>query len=197
MKLYRKFGKRTLDIVVSAAALPFIAIIALPISAAIKKEDGGSVFYLGERYGEDMKKFRMYKFRTMKENAPDLRNADGTTFNSETDPRLTKVGAFLRKTSIDELPQILNVFLGHMSFVGPRPSPMGNEKTYTDYVKQKFEVKPGITGLNQAVLRNKATLEERYANDVYYAQNLSFMMDLKILIKTFFGVMKHDNIYKS
>lgn len=144
-----------------------------------------------------MRKFRMFKFRSMKMNAPDIRNADGTTFNSEKDIRLTRIGSFLRKTSIDELPQILNVFLGDMSFVGPRPSPMGNERTYTDFVKKKFDVRPGITGYNQALLRNSATLEERYKNDIYYAENLSFLLDCKIIYMTLRSVLCRENVYKN
>ena len=139
----------------------------------------------------------MFKFRSMKMNAPDIRNADGTTFNSEKDIRLTRIGSFLRKTSIDELPQILNVFLGDMSFVGPRPSPMGNERTYTDFVKKKFDVRPGITGYNQALLRNSATLEERYKNDIYYAENLSFLLDCKIIYMTLRSVLCRENVYKN
>ncbi len=107
-----------------------------------------------------MKKFRMLKFRSMKMNAADIRNPDGTTYNSVKDDRQTKIGKILRQTSLDELPQFLNVLMGDMSLVGPRPSPMGNEKTYTTFIKKKFKVRPGITGYNQALKRNSATLEE-------------------------------------
>ena len=101
----------------------------------------------------------------------------------------------MRKTSIDELPQIFNVLLGDMSFIGPRPSPMGNEKTYTDFVKKKFNVRPGITGYNQALKRNSATLEERYKNDVYYAEHVSFLLDAKIVLMTIKTVLLRRNIY--
>ena len=163
----------------------------------IKLEDHGDVFYNEERYGSNMKKFKMFKFRSMKMNAPDVRNADGTTFNSEKDVRLTKIGGFLRKTSIDELPQIFNVLLGDMSFVGPRPSPMGNENTYTDFIRKKFGVRPGITGYNQALKRNSATLEERYRNDVYYAEHVSFLLDCRIIIMTLKSVLRRENVYKN
>ena len=102
----------------------------------------------------------------------------------------------MRRNSIDEIPQLINVLLGDMSIVGPRPSPMGNEATYTDNVKRKFDVRPGITGYNQALLRNSATLEERYKNDVFYAQNISFRFDIKILCMTIKAVIKHSNIYQ-
>lgn len=195
--IYRTIIKRILDIVISLIALSFITIIGIPVAIAIKLEDGGSVFFLGTRYGKNMKKFKMYKFRSMKMNAKDIRNADGTTYNSAKDDRQTKVGRFLRKTSIDELPQFINVLKGDMSLVGPRPSPMGNEHTYTDFVKRKFKVRPGITGYNQALLRNSATLEERYKNDVYYAEHVSLVFDIKIIVMTVKGVLGRKNIYNS
>lgn len=194
---YRIYVKRFLDVIISLIAFPFILVIAIPISLAIKIEDGGSVFFLGKRYGKDMKKFNMFKFRSMKMNAADIRNADGTTFNSADDARQTKVGRILRKTSLDELPQFFNVLIGDMSLIGPRPSPMGNEATYTEFVRKKFSVRPGITGYNQALKRNKSTLEERYKNDVYYAENISFGLDLKILLLTIKGVLLRKNIYRS
>lgn len=197
MKVYRDCIKRCIDIVISLVAMVFVILLGIPIAIAIKLEDGGSILYSGQRYGLNMKKFPMYKFRSMKENAEDIRNEDGTTFNSANDQRLTKVGRFIRKTSLDELPQFFNVLKGDMSFIGPRPSPMGNEATYTDFIKKKFQVKPGITGYNQALLRNKATLEERYKNDVYYAENVSFGLDVKIVFMTVLTVVKRKNIYNS
>lgn len=139
----------------------------------------------------------MFKFRTMKMNAPDIRNIDGTTFNSSKDPRLTKIGSFLRKTSIDELPQLFNVLIGDMSLIGPRPSPLGNERTYNDFILQKFKVRPGITGFNQALKRNGATLEERYRNDVYYVDNISFKLDMQIVYLTIKMVVSRKNVYNS
>lgn len=197
MKIYRDCVKRGIDIGISLVAMVFVIILGIPIAIAIKIEDGGSILYGGLRYGKNMRKFPMYKFRSMKENAADIRNADGTTFNSANDPRLTRVGRFIRKTSLDELPQFFNVLKGDMSFIGPRPSPMGNEATYTDFIKKKFQVKPGITGYNQALLRNKATLEERYKNDVYYAENVSFALDIRIFFMTVASVLKRKNIYNS
>lgn len=195
--IYRNYIKRAIDIVISLIALPFIVLVGIPISIAIKIEDGGTVFFLGPRYGKDMKKFMMFKFRSMKMDAKDIRNADGTTFNSAQDDRQTKIGKYLRKTSLDELPQFINVLIGDMSFIGPRPSPMGNEATYTDYIKKKFQVRPGITGLNQALKRNSATLEERYKNDVYYVEHVSFGLDVKIIFMTIKSVLLRKNIYNS
>lgn len=195
--IYRDYIKRAIDIVISLIALPFIVLIGIPIAMAIKIEDGGTVFFLGPRYGKDMKKFKMLKFRSMKMNAKDIRNADGTTYNSAQDDRQTKIGKILRKTSLDELPQFINVLIGDMSFIGPRPSPMGNEATYTDFVKKKFQVRPGITGYNQALKRNSATLGERYKNDVYYAEHVSFGLDVKIIFMTIKSVLLRKNIYNS
>jgi lipopolysaccharide/colanic/teichoic acid biosynthesis glycosyltransferase len=195
--LYKNCLKRLLDIMLSLLALPFVAIVGIPIAIAVKREDGGPVFYRSLRYGKDMKKFSMLKFRSMKVNAKDIRNQDGTTYNSENDERQTRIGRLLRKTSLDELPQFVNVLKGDMSFIGPRPSPMGNEATYTDFVKKKFRVRPGITGYNQALKRNSATLEERYRNDVFYAENVSFPLDVKIILMTIVSVVKRKNIYRS
>lgn len=197
MKIYRNYAKRIIDIVISLIAFPFIIIIGIPIAIAIKIEDGGNIIYRDQRYGKDMKKFFMYKFRSMKMNAANIRNADGTTFNSDKDPRLTKVGRVIRKTSLDEIPQFINVFKGDMSLIGPRPSPMGNEATYTDFIKKKFRVQPGITGYNQALKRNSASLEERYKNDVYYVENISFLLDVKIILLTIKAVIQRKNIYNS
>ena len=195
--LYKNCLKRLLDIMLSLLALPFVAIVGIPIAIAVKREDGGPVFYRSLRYGKDMKKFSMLKFRSMKVNSKDIRNQDGTTYNSENDERQTRIGRLLRKTSLDELPQFVNVLKGDMSFIGPRPSPMGNEATYTDFVKKKFRVRPGITGYNQALKRNSATLEERYQNDVFYAENVSFPLDVKIILMTIVSVVKRKNIYRA
>ena len=195
--MYKHFFKRFLDIVIALIAMPFLILVGIPIAIAIKVEDGGTVFYLGPRYGKNMKKFRMFKFRSMKMNAADIRNEDGSTYNSEKDDRQTKVGKFLRKTSLDEIPQMINILIGDMSLIGPRPSPMGNEATYTDFIKKKFMVRPGLTGLNQALRRNSATMDERYKNDVYYAENVSFGLDVKVFFMTIKSVLLKKNIYNS
>ncbi len=112
--------KRIVDFLISLIILPFLLLLIIVVGIAIKIDDHGPVFYMAERIGYHGKIFKMFKFRSMKVNAPDLRYADGSTYNSEDDPRVTKVGRFLRKTSLDEIPQFLNVFLGHMSFIGER-----------------------------------------------------------------------------
>lgn len=195
--IYKKFGKRILDILLSVLLLPLLLLVTIPVGIAIKLDDGGTIFFKGKRLGKNMKIFKMYKFRTMKENAPDIRNKDGSTYNSEKDPRLTKIGGFLRKTSIDELPQILNVLEGTMSFIGPRPSPLGNLDIYTERFKRKFEINPGITGYNQAKLRNNATMKQREDNDIYYLENMSFALDIKIAFLTVKNILKKKNINRN
>lgn len=195
--MYRYGIKRILDLILSVILLPLVLLLFIPVSIMIKLDDKGPVFYNAPRLGEDLKEFKMYKFRTMINNAPDIRNSDGTTFNSENDPRLTKIGRILRKTSIDELPQIINVLKGDMSFIGPRPSPLGNEHLYDTFFMEKFKVKPGITGYNQALVRNNATLDERIKNDVFYVNNISLILDIKIVIMTIKSVVKTENIYRN
>lgn len=195
--MYRYGIKRIFDIIVSLLLLPFLLLIMIPVAIMIKLEDKGPVFYNAPRLGKGMREFPMYKFRSMKVNAPDIRNEDGSTFNSDNDPRVTKIGHILRKTSIDELPQLLNVLKGDMSFVGPRPSPLGNKDIYPKEFFKKFDVCPGITGYNQAVLRNNSTMEQRVKNDVYYVENISFMLDVKIIFLTGASVIKSKNINRN
>lgn len=199
-KLYTNFFKRVLDIVLSLILLPFILIACIIIAPIIFIEDKGPIFYNGKRLGKNGKVFKMYKFRSMIVNAPDIRNKDGSTFNSEKDPRLTKIGKFLRKTSIDELPQIINVLKGDMSFVGPRPHIITNYKGYNTLTKEKqqrLKIRPGITGYSQAYYRNSITSDEKIKNDIYYVNNVSLLLDIKIIIKTFVSVINRDNIYVS
>lgn len=195
--MYRYFIKRIIDIIAAILLMPFVLIITVICAAAIKLEDGGPVFYNAPRLGKGMKEFKMYKLRSMIVNAPDIRNSDGTTFNSMEDPRLTKVGRFIRKTSVDELPQLINVLKGDMSLVGPRPSPLGDKSIYPKEFFRKFEVAPGITGYSQALVRNNATMEERIKNDSYYVDNISFLLDMKIIIMTAASVLNSKNIYRN
>lgn len=197
--MYKKYIKRLLDILFSIIGLPFFGVLFIVITPLILlDDDGGPIFYIANRLGKDGKLFRMYKFKNMKNDAPDIRNADGTTYNSEDDPRVTKIGKMLRKTSLDETPQILNVLKGDMSFVGPRPDPSDSmEKLYRPGDEIKLTVRPGITGYSQAYYRNSSTLDQRFDGDVYYARNVSFLLDLKILFKTVQTVLSHKNVYRN
>lgn len=189
------FLKRLIDIIVSILFLLPFSFIFLLIGILIKVEDKGSVFYCGERLGKNGKVFKMYKFRSMKVNAPDIRNSDGSTFNSSNDPRITKIGKVLRETSIDELPQLINVLKGDMSIIGPRAS-MGNSiSTFEKDELDKMKVRPGITGFTQAYFRNSLTMREKRLKDAWYANNVTFILDIKILFKTIGTVIRRESLY--
>lgn len=175
--------------------MPFWLILAVPIMIAIKLDDGGPVFYKSKRVGKGFKQFGMFKFRSMKVNAPDLRNADGGTYNAADDPRVTKIGKFLRETSLDETPQLLNIIKGDMSIIGPRAGDWESVDTYEDDEKDKCNVKPGLTGYCQAYYRNSASVREKRLKDAWYANNVSFLLDVKIFFKTISTVLKHENLY--
>lgn len=196
MTFYRNHGKRMLDIALAVVGLPVLGVASLVAAPAVRR-DGGPAIYRSTRVGAGLREFTMYKFRSMTVNAADIRNADGSTFNSTDDPRVTRVGAILRKTSVDELPQILNVLRGDMSFVGPRPSPTGNRDRYDELALRRFEVRPGITGLDQAVNRNSASLAERFANDARYVDECTLRMDLWILARTFVRVGSQKGLHRN
>lgn len=194
--MYKSFFKRLIDFLVALAALPFLLLILAVVAPVIYFTDKGPVFYNAFRMGKNGKRFTMYKLRSMKVNAPDLRNPDGSTFNSENDPRVTQIGRFIRKTSIDELPQLLNVLKGDMSLVGPRPTLYSNDYfTFDAETKKRYEVRPGITGYTQAYFRNSIGQEEKFKYDAWYVDNISFLLDLKVIFKTFFSVLKQKDIF--
>lgn len=191
-----QFIKRSLDLLLSLFLFPLFLIIYIIVAIAIKLDDRGPVFYFPQRIGKNGKIFKMYKFRSMKVNAPDIRLKDGSTFNSEDDPRVTRVGKFIRKTSIDELPQLINIILGDMSFIGPRPDSAMYLNQYTEEEKIILTVRPGITGYNQAVNRNSVGTKEKLQNDIYYVNNASLSFDLKILFLTVKTVILSKNVYR-
>ena len=196
--MYKKFGKRALDILLSLIALPFVLLVIVIMAPFIYLEDRGPVFYNATRRGMKGKNFKMFKLRSMYVNSPNLRNADGSTFNSDKDPRVTKIGRFMRKTSVDELPQILNVLIGDMSFIGPRPTLATTPyEQLPEINKRRLAVRPGITGYAQAYYRNSITQQEKFQHDCYYAENISFAMDVKVLLQTVKSVLKRENIYVS
>ena len=196
--MYRNCIKRLLDILISLIGLPFFCLLFVILAPIIYFTNRGPVFYIAPRLGKNGKKFHMLKFRSMKVNAPDIRNADGSTYNGADDPRVTKIGKIMRKTSLDEIPQILNVLKGDMSLVGPRAFLGTTAKAYDEMDekrKKRLTVRPGITGYSQAYYRNSIGLEEKIEYDCYYVDHVSFRMDLKILFKTVASVLKHENIY--
>lgn len=194
---YKEYFKRLLDIVWGIIGFVVCSIVFIIVGPIIYLTDKGPILYISDRLGKNGKIFKMFKFRSMKMNAPDIRNSDGTTFNSENDSRVTWIGKILRKTSLDELPQFINVLFGDMSLIGPRPDLPDAMNIYTDEEKRKLEVKPGITGYNQAYYRNSADLKLRFYNDVEYAENISFYLDIKIFFQTIKTILLKTNIYRN
>lgn len=195
--MYKKCLKRSMDFVLSLAAMPFFLLFLVFIAPLIYLDDKGPVFYNAERRGKNGTTYTMYKFRSMKVNSPDLRNEDGSTYNSKKDPRVTRMGRILRKTSLDELPQLLNVLKGDMSFVGPRPTLPGKKSApvMDEKRRKRLEVRPGITGYSQAYFRNSIGQEEKFEHDAYYADHVTFLFDVKILFKTAKSVVKSENVF--
>lgn len=192
--MYVLVFKRVLDILIGLMALPFVVLVMIVVGPAIWFDDKGPIFYKAKRIAKGGGIFSMYKFRSMKVNAPDIRLENGDTYNGDDDPRVTKVGRILRKTSIDEIPQFLNVLIGNMSFIGPRPDTPDFLEVYQKEYPAILAIKPGITGYNQAYFRNSIDGKEKMKNDDYYAKHLSFGMDVKIVFKTIKTVLFRENI---
>lgn len=194
--MYKKFFKRLLDFTIALCGLPFVALIFVVVAPLIYLEDRGPVFYNAPRRGKDGKTFKMYKFRSMKVNSPDLKSADGSTYNGDDDPRVTKIGRLLRKTSLDETPQLLNILKGDMSIIGPRPTLATKPLSELPPERLKrYEMRPGLTGYSQAYFRNSITQDEKFKHDIYYIENVTFLMDIKIFIQTAMSVLRRKNIY--
>lgn len=191
--------KRFLDIVISGSALIILLPIMLVISFLIKFDSKGPVFFLQERRTKNGKVFRMLKFRSMVVNAE---HTGAGLFNYENDPRVTRVGRFLRNSSLDELPQLLNILLGDMAIVGPRPCvvyELGDFDTLNKRYKKRFIVKAGLTGLAQVKGRNNITWDEKVEFDNEYVDlfsRLGILIDLKIIIETVIKVFHKENIYE-
>ncbi|MGX8728094.1 MAG: sugar transferase [Lachnospiraceae bacterium] len=187
-----------LDIAFSLLGLPFFGLLFLILAPFVRLSDGGPVFYKAKRLGKKGRVFEMYKFRSMRVDAPDIRNADGSTYNAEDDPRVTPIGRFLRKTSLDETPQILNVLKGDMSLIGPRPFLTTNYRGYGQLDgrrKKRLQVRPGITGYSQAYYRNSVSTDEKIEQDCFYVDHLSLNLDCKIILQTIRAVLRRENIY--
>lgn len=173
--------KRIIDIILAFSSLFVLSPLMLTVAALIYLDDRGSLLYKQVRIGFGGREFKILKFRSMVLNADKI----GGYSTLDGDPRITKIGRFIRRTSLDELPQLLNVLLGDMSIVGPRPDVPAQRSLYTaDEWKVRHQVKPGITGLAQAKRRSEATLEERKSMDLYYAEHSSLWFDIKIIIMT-------------
>ena len=192
--------KRVFDLVISTIGLIILSPIFLILAIIVKLDSKGPVFFAHTRYGKNGKKFKMYKFRTMYENAQDMIN-DFTpeqmkewkeNFKLQDDPRITKVGKFLRKTSLDELPQIVNIIKGDLSIIGPRPVIEEELEKYGENKEKFLSVTPGLTGYWQATGRSSTTYEQRMEMELYYIDHISPKLDFKIFFKTIESVIKKE-----
>ena len=199
-KIIYRLTKRLVDIILSLVAIVVLSPVFLIVALVIRFDSKGKIVFGHERIGKNMKKIKVYKFRTMYENSEEIFNNFTEeqkreyyiNFKLDNDPRITKVGGFLRKTSLDELPQLINILKGDMSIVGPRPIVEKEIPKYGECVKIVFSVLPGLTGYWQANGRSDTTYEERVKMDMYYIKNRSLLMDMKIILKTFISVIKKE-----
>lgn len=194
--MYKNYFKRLFDIVFSLLFLPILVIVLIIFGPIIYFEDRGNIIYTSERIGKHGDKFNMYKLRTMKKNSKIKQSKDGSIISSDSDSRLLKIGKILRKTSLDELPQFINVLKGDMSVIGPRPTMQVNtNEPIKNANHPRYAVKPGITGYTQAYYRNSIPQNEKFNIDAYYAEQICFTLDLKIFIKTISTVLSRKNVY--
>lgn len=197
---YRRAGgvKRAMDLAITLAVMPLVLPVLAAVALAVRLDSPGPIFFRQQRTGRHGVRFGMYKFRTMVENAEELKASlqhlnilPPPDFKIIDDPRITRVGKFLRATSLDELPQILNVLRGEMSLVGPRPTSFA-ASTYALWHGERLEVTPGITGLWQVYGRNESTFDERLRFDVEYIQQQSIWLDIKIMAATVGSVLRRS-----
>lgn len=185
--------KRLLDIALSVAGLIILCPLFLVVAILIKLDSKGPVFFVQDRVGKDGWVFRAYKFRTMIQGAAD--QGAGLLIEGQDDPRITKVGKFLRRWSLDEMPQFINIVRGEMSVVGPRPTLLYQVEQYDEFQRRRQEVKPGITGWAQIHGRNLLSWPERIEYDVWYVDNWSFRLDMEIILRTFSVLFKKEGLY--
>jgi exopolysaccharide biosynthesis polyprenyl glycosylphosphotransferase len=194
--------KRSIDLIFSAVVLVLSAPVIALVALAIKLESPGPVLFRQERVGRNGRRFKVYKFRSMIEGAEEqqealqeLNEAEGPLFKIKEDPRMTRVGKWLRKLSLDELPQLYNVYRGEMSLIGPRPPLPAEVKQYQEWHKRRLEVAPGLTGLSQINGRSSLTFDETALLDIYYIENWSLGLDTKILLQTIPRVIFGNGAY--
>jgi undecaprenyl phosphate N,N'-diacetylbacillosamine 1-phosphate transferase len=195
MTMWQAAAKRAVDMAGSSIALLLLSPLMVLIAFAIRLDLSGSVLFRQQRLARGGVAFTLFKFRTMIVDAPDIRNDDGSTFNSPADTRVTRVGRILRRTSLDELPQLFNVLIGEMSLVGPRPDQVDQARFYSDAEWSRSVVKPGITGLAQISGRNALPWAQRTQIDLEYVGHQSLLMDLRILWQTIPYVLASQDIY--
>jgi undecaprenyl phosphate N,N'-diacetylbacillosamine 1-phosphate transferase len=193
--MYKNFFKFIIDWLAASIAIVLLFPLFLIVSLFIKLDSKGGVFFKQQRLGKDGKLFIIYKFRSMRET--NVKKADKKLF--ENDPRITTVGKFIRKTSIDELPQLINILKGDMSFIGPRPPVPHYPKKYEDYnefERRRFNVKPGISGLAQIRCREVHDWDINIPIDVEYVEKYGFLFDFKLFIASLSAFFKTDNVYR-
>lgn len=186
--------KYIVDKLLAIILLVLLSPVFIVISICIFLDSPGEIFFKQERIGYKGKIFKIYKFRTMVKGAETM--GDGLVIKDDSDNRITKVGKILRKTSLDELPQLFNIIGGSMSFIGPRPPvkyhPYNGYQNYSSFAKQRFEMKPGITGLAQVKMRNSASWDDRIKVDINYVKKYSLILDIKILFLTIFSMINKE-----
>lgn len=193
--------KRIMDIICSMCGIILLLPLFIVVAILIKLEDRkGKVFFIQERCGKDGQRFKMYKFRSMVHNAEELleglqekNERTGPVFKIGNDPRITRVGRFIRKTSIDELPQLFNVLKGEMSLVGPRPPLIKEVRQYDEYQEQRLLVKPGLTCIWQVSGRNSISFDEWVEMDLEYISNRTIYLDISLIFKTIFVLFGDEN----
>lgn len=192
------YAKRAFDVMVTLVAAPFVVLVLTACGVAVWLDSPGPIIFRQERTGRDGRRFGMYKFRTMVRNAEELKASlahlnvlPPPDFKIPNDPRITRVGRFLRSSSLDELPQLWNVLVGDMSLVGPRPTSFA-PRTYDLWHTERLDVRPGITGLWQVRERHAVTFDERLRLDLQYIRGWSFFLDLKILWWTVSAVLRRS-----
>ncbi|MBQ7410830.1 MAG: sugar transferase [Clostridia bacterium] len=186
--MYKKYVKRFLDIVISLFALIVLSPVMLIVAILVRIKLGSPVIFKQERPGKDGKIFKLYKFRSMS----DKKDENGKLLPDA--ERLTKFGKILRATSLDELPELVNILKGEMSLIGPRPLAVCYLPFYNETEKHRHDVRPGLTGLAQVNGRNALNWEDRFAYDIEYVNNITFINDVKILFKTVYKVFKRDGV---
>lgn len=199
LKVY-KYIKRTADVVLSSLALIVLSPLFLIISILIKLESKGPVFFEHKRIGKNGKEIKLLKFRSMVPNAekliekftPEQKKEFEENFKLENDPRVTKIGKFLRKTSLDELPQLINIIKGELSIIGPRPVIESELEKYENNKDKFLSITPGLTGYWAANGRSNTSYEQRMAMELYYVDNISWKLDVKIFFKTILSVLKKE-----
>ncbi len=185
--MYKNFLKRIFDFIFALILLIFAAIPMIIVAICIKIEDGGPVIYKSKRVGKKCEVFNTYKFRSMKADREELKS------NMTHEQMVTKVGKFIRKTSLDELPQLFNILKGDMSFIGPRPWIPSYYEWFTDEQKRRADVLPGISGLAQVKGRNGISIFKKIEYDIYYVDHLTFWLDIKLIFETIYQVFRETD----